>query len=838
MKRFYIVLILLAAFLQQLIAQEAFYIYRNDGLFNAFRFEQVDSMKYSKVLDDVEHEDFVVQEVYTPDSLYQIPLNVIDSVGFSKPSTVYADDVKHLAGEILDYLIMADAETMQLTLIANTPSRLIPETGDKIAALELTDNNPFGFVGRVTSVVNTTENIIVNCSELDLEDVVDRFYGTARITTQELTESRAPKYTYKKAPIYAESRPFSLNIKKYFPKTIDFSDIPIYRKEDVNGTSAAASISVDLEQPLVGGFVTRVIDKSILLSYSNLFLTAKGKTITDVQLTGSIGAGIRPALDIPIPIYGVRMIGLSLGARLEANAGVSLIYTVKSDFDWCLDITYYPLLPPAFNFNPIITSNSADKKTLPSQEWKSISLDGEIAFTPFFDFGILFGDHKVGWAGIEAEIGIKADANISFTSEHLKEASLNSAFYDFFKDRKVGIEGFGRAGLTLQMSKSTWWEDYDIKPSAKLKWLIGERKEWCFLPQFNETEAYRRLPNWNAIEATPTPYSEHLWDYNIGVEILNNDGRVVDFKYYGNDSKYRIPTDSPKEPLLFSKDINRKEHYKVYPSFKLFGFDVMASPGSEVGITIPVSISSVTTTAAQYRPTDHPQHFIYKDSPFEFKYDVATTVKLTDDEGVENWGYVYEGPYEGDKKSRISLKGAPYEYEDTRFSYFRNGSPTKHTARLYPFVKYTGDDEFYYGEPVDYPLIYPQTSTVELTGCSTNDVVTRENVEYNGVKYDYCSTFILDYNATGAYWITVGAEEIGNGWSGWDNSLLARERARAADGSNRLTVNYYYNQKVLEGDYRLRIKGTDEQHGTSCTSSKSVRLTHNGKTFIGCELIQ
>ena len=217
MKRFYIVLILLAAFLQQLIAQEAFYIYRNDGLFNAFRFEQVDSMKYSKVLDDVEHEDFVVQEVYTPDSLYQIPLNVIDSVGFSKPSTVYADDVKHLAGEILDYLIMADAETMQLTLIANTPSRLIPETGDKIAALELTDNNPFGFVGRVTSVVNTTENIIVNCSELDLEDVVDRFYGTARITTQELTESRAPKYTYKKAPIYAESRPFSLNIKKYFP---------------------------------------------------------------------------------------------------------------------------------------------------------------------------------------------------------------------------------------------------------------------------------------------------------------------------------------------------------------------------------------------------------------------------------------------------------------------------------------------------------------------------------------------------------------------------------------------------------------------------------------------
>lgn len=253
---------------------------------------------------------------------------------------------------------------------------------------------------------------------------------------------------------------------------------------------------------------------------------------------------------------------------------------------------------------------------------------------------------------------------------------------------------------------------------------------------------------------------------------------------------------------------------------------------------LPVDISSVTTTAAQYRPTDHPQHFIYKDTPFEFKYDVATMVKLTDDKGVENWGYVYEGPYEGDKKSRISLKGAPYEYEDTRFTYYRNGNPSKHTARLYPFVKYTGDDEYYYGEPVDYPLTYPATSTVELTGCSTGDVVTRENVEYNGVTYDYCSTLILDYNATGAYWITVGVEETGNGWNGWDNSLPARERAHAADGSNRLTINYYYNQKELEGDYLLRIKGNDEQHNTSCVSSKSVRLIHDGKAFTGCELVQ
>ena len=43
-------------------------------------------------------------------------------------------------------------------------------------------------------------------------------------------------------------------------------------------------------------------------------------------------------------------------------------------------------------------------------------------------------------------------------------------------------------------------------------------------------------------------------------------------------------------------------------------------------------------------------------------------------------------------------------YTDTRYAYYRNEA--KSTVCLYGYVKYEGDDEYYYGEPHDYPLEY------------------------------------------------------------------------------------------------------------------------------------
>ena len=67
-------------------AQQTFCVYLNDGSVKFFNTADVDSITYSCIgLDGIEHEDCVVQEIYTPDIRHRIPLEQIDSVSFVMP---------------------------------------------------------------------------------------------------------------------------------------------------------------------------------------------------------------------------------------------------------------------------------------------------------------------------------------------------------------------------------------------------------------------------------------------------------------------------------------------------------------------------------------------------------------------------------------------------------------------------------------------------------------------------------------------------------------------------------------------------------------------------------
>ena len=64
-------------------AQDAFYVYQNDGHFDGFFYDEVEKIRYSKT-DTLgfEHEVFVSQEIVTADSTYRFMLTAIDSIGF------------------------------------------------------------------------------------------------------------------------------------------------------------------------------------------------------------------------------------------------------------------------------------------------------------------------------------------------------------------------------------------------------------------------------------------------------------------------------------------------------------------------------------------------------------------------------------------------------------------------------------------------------------------------------------------------------------------------------------------------------------------------------------
>ena len=179
MKRYtYYILAALLAFVSQTAQaqteQDALYIYRNDGGFNAFFFDDIDYFEYSCIDTlGVEHDDYVTQEVHALDSIFRIPLTAIDSIAFVTPEPVYKKDIVKIDKKIVDYVVATDSMNW-IRLDNSTPENLIPNKGDKILIEENSKSLPDGFGGRVTSVEKTALGITVSTEALEPEEAFER----------------------------------------------------------------------------------------------------------------------------------------------------------------------------------------------------------------------------------------------------------------------------------------------------------------------------------------------------------------------------------------------------------------------------------------------------------------------------------------------------------------------------------------------------------------------------------------------------------------------------------------------------------------------------------------
>lgn len=163
--------------------QDALYIFRNDGGFDAFFYGDIDHIEYSKIDTlGVEHPDYVVQEIYALDSLWRIPISAIDSVSFVTPETKIKTDVFCPNKSIADYIVASDS-VVWIRLAKNTPSAMIPKVGDKLFIAEASKYIPNGFVGLVTAVTDGSNGITITTGELEITDIFDRLVAKAAAAT-------------------------------------------------------------------------------------------------------------------------------------------------------------------------------------------------------------------------------------------------------------------------------------------------------------------------------------------------------------------------------------------------------------------------------------------------------------------------------------------------------------------------------------------------------------------------------------------------------------------------------------------------------------------------------
>lgn len=592
---------------------EAFYVYRNDGQFNAFFRDEVDSIAYSHYdADSLFYDEIVMQLVYTADSLYRIPLAAIDSVGFVQPETKYKEDAVPLIGNLFDYIISSDS--LSLTFALSTPSSLLPAIGDKLVATDLSDKLPIGFTGTVRQVEQTDNGYVVSCDSLALEEVVEQFYGVVEIVGQQ-SDGNVQHYLRRRVNS-EQTHPFRLVI----PPVNQYIDLtPIVKPKnvyDING-KAVGNIAIN---PVITGKITRVVDNFLNISHYNIHAVTDVNTVTTIELAGEAINNDNP-LNLSSPktnfcIEGTKIgpygipIYYAFGPKFDISGEIALGTTVYADFTHTEDINYYPLTAAIGAVNPVLyplanqfnTVRGTTKMTHFGIDWAYIAgrISARVAVCGRLGIGIAGKGHNLGWVGGEAQTGFKINAELGFDFEALSNAEKGTGFYDGVKDNaKVVVQPYW--GLEGKISVLDDRYSFTFVGSDDYSFW-GKKWEWDLLPKFSDTKA--TIISSSSAEVSANITNDCILPISVGFSLFDENGNRVGEPQW-NDQKFRTRESFTLPYQTTFNDLTINKEYKAYPTLRLFGFNVLASP-------------SVTTTLADQ---DAEAYCVLNDSTLTFYYD-------------------------------------------------------------------------------------------------------------------------------------------------------------------------------------------------------------------------
>ena len=239
--------------------QYALYNYRNDGNFNAWLNLDIDSVTYSRIDTlGVERNAVVVQEVWTPDSLYRIPLEAIDSIGFRAPEPIMREGIFYLT----EYHATHTLEIDSLTLYFDTSidRDRLPSLGQVVLHNTFTSPYDEGFAGRVKTIEKVKGRIKIDCEMLCVGDVYKHLVlvGSAKTMTDEEADVAS-----------ARTRGYGDPWKKYE----DNGEMPIRKIGDLTFNIFDGLISIVSKDPTLQVKYMVYVDEDIFQISANCQLT-------------------------------------------------------------------------------------------------------------------------------------------------------------------------------------------------------------------------------------------------------------------------------------------------------------------------------------------------------------------------------------------------------------------------------------------------------------------------------------------------------------------------------------------------------------------------------------
>ncbi len=534
--------------LLQISAQETFYIYRNDGQFNALFNDEVDSIIYSKIaLDSTLCDEYVVQEVYTADSLYRIPLAAIDSVGFVTPETVYKNGVTNIADNLWQYVITATDST--LLLQPSIPSKLIPRTGDKLVYMEMTDIFPAGFAGEVASTTNSPDGILVTCMAVDLEDIFDTYYG---VTTTNQPQTRSVFNSGRKT---IEPGTFSLPTKwlKDLSASCDIND-----EYAIN-----ADFSFDMSvTPKFEVSAMVIIDKNHG-TYYNISCIGDYHLGQSFSFSGSLSYSKDFKIDVPqVPIPVCPFVkfyfepGLFVQSEVKGGLNQSWSQHYRSVFLYEYSSKGEEILRPVNKMFMVNNSYSGEAM-----------ITGSVAAGAYAECGFAIADKKFTNVHLRAEGGYELESNAVVYKKEVNTALASTAIYDRLKDSRISINKFYGASAEAEfLDKFTL--SFEL-PLGKKENLLNV----AHVPSFSGMSAVGDKQTKTSASASATATGACFLPLSVGFQLKDKDGDDVDMMYHG--SKHYVKNTSYSHQF---SGLKSGETYSVHPIVHAYGIEMLASP--------------------------------------------------------------------------------------------------------------------------------------------------------------------------------------------------------------------------------------------------------------------
>lgn len=535
-------------------AQDAFFVYRNDGQFNAFFNDEIDSIVCSNIdLDSIVHEEFVVQEFHTPDSIYRIPIASIDSVGFQKPEITLHKNVIRMEDGLCDCLVKRTGMTLYFeSPIANKRKQL---TEGNILLNFIKGQE---FAGKITEQKDSANYIIVECDTIrHINEIFDRLIGIEAIGNSNVTRS----YKEDKIPPINITASIStgeikLGNNVYYEATGSFNG-EVCGKVFYNKDVDCYHVFIDHNW-----YPTFDLSVNIEANYEKYFKSIYNKSIF---------------FPTTFPIF-----EFNFDVRYFIKANINANLTANFTGNKASYLTSF-----TYRENSIGDKNNRIKNEEKSHQPPHISCKSSISGE--IHTGISFRSY-LGFNSLLA-LGIKTGgfSEICIGPEFKGElelldlgASTKEDLYNTLKEGYLSISPLSaKADFYVGILPSDPNEDpiikSDVLSAPNIKITPWKR---YFFPDFSNIEIVKNIAEKSA-NFKSTPNRDLVFPLSLGIGLFDSDGNMLDSKY--SEQTYWNEKDGIYLNETFT-NLLRNKNYQVHPIVKFLEQDIAAFPSEEFKI--------------------------------------------------------------------------------------------------------------------------------------------------------------------------------------------------------------------------------------------------------------